>query len=729
MGEIWHYSNVVRAVILLGFAGGIAVSVFPKYLKELLFVFGLSFFLYGFHSPSVYSQVFEVLVTVFSLAFLAMGIRERGFEEKNSQLILLILLYICLSLLSLLQLPLGSGFISARLWGFSDFLGQIFTASSGSYLYSIAGVNRLILFFVFALLLSGLSDRTKLYITFCKGILFSAILAALVGLMDYYGLLSLTWFRDLNPSFSVGDTQFRLHSTFGHPGWFAEFATVAIPFILMGFFKKESSVFWKMSLFVVLLVCEIALILAKARAGWISYPLTLVFCWVFFYLFQNKRDTMGLKITRKGILKVAVSIPLTIGISLIIIFSFLGEASVPTEDAREKTGTSRKLQAKLARHSIGHRTEILFRAGDRIFCWGKGIDVGREKPLFGMGYESYRRHDMVLRHIPDSYVGQHPKKSKNIDTPHNLFVQLFVSGGAVGLLFWLLCVGYMGILLVTDVIQNRTFFNLCVLLSVLSFHIYGVFQSMQYIPMIWMMIFICFGYAMTINEKVLPEKVRRATGWVIKAMVVVVLIGGVVYFMGRGSQDLADKYGLKVYAQDQDWHNYLGFYHKEKWGKTFYRWSGKRGMVRTEVTPVESAALSRSVNSTGQGGRPSEIRSTETSSISRGKVVGFDVQCHTPGVEKEPVVVWVSLDGKRIDAIVFRGKGGKTRWYNVGTGQPRLNTPEGTPVQRGKHEFLFEVSRTWNPGKMGVSEDWRDLGVAVSEVKIKEVPEEGAAAP
>ncbi|MDZ7696536.1 MAG: hypothetical protein U5R49_06300 [Deltaproteobacteria bacterium] len=55
-----------------------------------------------------------------------------------------------------------------------------------------------------------------------------------------------------------------------------------------------------------------------------------------------------------------------------------------------------------------------------------------------------------------------------------------------------------------------------------------------------------------------------------------------------------------------------------------------------------------------------------------------------------------------------------------------MNTPEGTPVQRGKHEILIEVSRTWNPKRMGVSADVRDLGVAVSEPKfLKQLPREG----
>jgi len=148
---------------------------------------------------------------------------------------------------------------------------------------------------------------------------------------------------------------------------------------------------------------------------------------------------------------------------------------------------------------------------------------------------------------------------------------------------------YAMLILIFDLVKNKRLINTPVVISIISFHIYGIFQSMQYIPMIWSLIFLNLGYAMTIDDKVLPERLRRITGVVVKVMIFLVLIGGVVYFTGRGSQDLADKYGLRVYAQDQDWHNYHGFYGKEKWEKGFYRWSGRKGLVKIESEKVRGS--------------------------------------------------------------------------------------------------------------------------------------------
>lgn len=74
-------------------------------------------------------------------------------------------------------------------------------------------------------------------------------------------------------------------------------------------------------------------------------------------------------------------------------------------------------------------------------------------------------------------------------------------------------------------------------------------------------------------------------------MVCLVVIGGVVYFVNRGSQTLAQKYGMRVYAADQDRFNYMGFYHKEKWKAGVFRWSGRAGMVRVYGTGLVELRL------------------------------------------------------------------------------------------------------------------------------------------
>ena len=114
----------------------------------------------------------------------------------------------------------------------------------------------------------------------------------------------------------------------------------------------------------------------------------------------------------------------------------------------------------------------------RKVIWKESLGLVKEKPLFGLGYESFKLHNSILK-----------KVSNHFDTPHNLYLQLLVSGGVHGLTLWGILIFATLYLLVSDLIKNKTYFNIAVILSIVAFHFYGLAQAMQYIPMIWFLIF------------------------------------------------------------------------------------------------------------------------------------------------------------------------------------------------------------------------------------------------
>jgi O-antigen ligase len=164
--------------------------------------------------------------------------------------------------------------------------------------------------------------------------------------------------------------------------------------------------------------------------------------------------------------------------------------------------------------------------GGRIYTWMEGLNVGRESPLFGAGYESFSWHANILAEIQHSFYGmQHLREGKLKpdwihQTPHSIFFQLFVSGGIVGVYLWVLIIGYAVTVLIFDLVKNKRMLNTPFIASIISFHIYGIFQSMQYIPMIWLLIFLNLGYAMTINDDVLPIGVKRVFAFLTKISIV-----------------------------------------------------------------------------------------------------------------------------------------------------------------------------------------------------------------
>ena len=670
LSTIFDYSIFIKGLFLFLGVCSLFVILFPKFLRACLFLFGASFFLFGFRGYDIQSQVFETMVVFVAITVFFVNLRRkegagRDSGRLNRELVALVLCYIGLSVFSLMLLPVGHIVKDFSLFGLKSSFLQMASTTPNTCLYPLAGINRLILYFVFALEVSKGKEARELFKWIFVGIFVGGVFCAFVGLLDYYGIISLKWY-----SWTV--TGYALSSTFLNRSWLAEFILMMAPFVLIGFMSKIKGVWWKILLLGSLVVCEIALILAGARGGWVSYPLILFICWLFFYFSEEGRlDSFHFR--WKSVIKVAVSVPITIIISFLLIF----QVFMPLSDyLRTQEGVkSLSRSSKSTSQYIKRQTARIIEPSGRVRAWTQGIDVGREKLFFGMGYESFCWHANILSGIPESYytINKDNKHKRVLDTPHNIFFQLFVSGGVAGVILWVLIIGYCLMILVVDLVKNKRLLNVPVIISIISFHLYGIFQSMQYIPMIWMFIFLNLGYAMTIDKNVLPDRVKRLTGVVVKVMIFLVLIGGVAYFTDRGSQGLAEKYGLMVYAKDQDWHNYYGFYHREKWGKEYYRWSGPRAVVRVG----------------GSG------------------VVAFDIQCHTPGVEKDPVRVVISLDGERIDEVCFDKKGCIKRQYCV-----------GKKVNGEEHAFLFEVSRTWNPKKLGISADGRDLGVAVSEPRL-----------
>ena len=673
---IFDYSRFIQGLFMFLGICSLFVILFPKYLRTLLFFFGSSFFLFGFRGYDIQSQVFETIVAFVAMTVFFVNLRSNAPAKINQHLAGVLLCYIGLSMFSLLLLPVGHIIKSFWFFGLKTSFLQIANTTPNTYVYPLAGINRLILFSFFALEVLRAEKARELFKWVFIGVFAGGVFCAFIGLLDYYGIISLAWYR-----FGGTATPGALHSTFLNRGWFAEFILTAVPFVLLGFMSKIKGLWWKILLLSSLVICEIALILAGARAGWVSYPLILFICWLFFY-FSKEGRVESFHFRWRDIVKVAISVPITIVISFLLIFYVLmplsdyfrnqGDVKAPGKSSKSTSQYIERQTARLIKPSKGGRT----------YTWGEGFNVGKESPVFGMGYESFNWHANILSTIPDSYYHKFYSKLKYIhDTPHNVFFQIFVSGGAVGFCLWVLIIGYGLMILIVDLVKNKRLLNTPVIISIISFHIYGIFQSMQYIPMIWMLIFLSLGYAMTIEDNVLPVALKKITGILVKVSMIIVVIGLFVYLFDSGSKSLAEKYGLKIYAKDQERDKYVGFYHREKWPTGYYRWSGRKAMAAVD----------------GSG------------------VIELDFQCDTPRVEKEPIILLVSLDGKRIDKVRFARKGEVKRRYYLEKNANEEN-----------HRLLFDVSRTWNPKRLGVSADVRELGVAMSEVRLLErMPKDG----
>ncbi|EFK08080.1 O-antigen polymerase [delta proteobacterium NaphS2] len=700
--SIFHYPSYNKFIaILLGIvlAGCICVIVYRKFLGAFLFLFGFSFFLYGFGSFEIQSRVFEILVTCVASSIFVINWRSKDTVSLNGQLSGLLLCYIGLSLFSLFSLPLGQAMRDLSYFGYSDGLFYFFRDPPNGTFYPIVAVLRLVLFFVLVVQISRNVSRNELYGFLFSGVFSGAVFCAFIGLLDFYGVISLAWYR-----FGTVITPGVLHSTFLNRGWFAEFILTVVPFVLIGFMSTIKGIWWKIVLFSSLVICELALILAGARAGWVSYPLILFICWLFAY-FSKKGRFESFHFGWKDLMKVAVSVPVTIVISFLLVFQVLMPLSGYLGEKKGGNKSVRNASQKSIAYFESQAARIVtVKEGGRYYTWGEGFNVGRECPLFGMGYESFNWHGEVLAGIAGSYFNNFldSKKSDKIhQTPHSIFFQLFVSGGVVGLFLWMLIIAYALVLLIFDLVRNKRLLNIPVVISIISFHIYGIFQSMQYIPMIWLLIFLSLGYAMTIDGAVLPIRLKRVMGLLGKASVVLMVIGFFAYLSNFESRSLAQKYGMRIYAKDQDRDRFAGFFdlsNRKDWQYGDYRWFSKRAALKLDD---------------GIKGQRSKVKGQRYSN----RRIGLEFYCLTPGLEKEPVVLSVSYGGRVLDQIVFLGEPDRKKGKRKKKPGETVRRQYELPVVPGKErELLLEVSRTWIPHEHLKNFDRRKLGVSVKVI-------------
>ena len=403
------YNGYIAAFFGVVVACCIFVVLFPKYLKAFLFLFGFSFFLFGFGSIDIQSRVFELIVTCIASTLFLINWREgkdggqrtedrgrrteeggqrvedgegeriEGLAGLNRPLVILLVCYVMLSLFSLLLLPVRQIIKDLWFFGFPDAFFYLFTGPLYGMYIPITAVIQLGLFVVLAIQLSSSSFSIEYYKFLFVGIFSGAVFCAFIGLLDFYGVISLAWYR-----FGQTATPGVLHSTFQNRNCFGEFVLTVIPFVMIGFLSKIKGVWWKVFLFGCLVICEIALILAGGRAGWVTYPLILFICWVFSYFSKDGRlQTFHFRL--RDLVKVAISVPVTIVISLLLIFyvfmplaEHLKKETGITGINRGSEGTSQYLKSRM-------KTIEELDTGSRDLTWGQGFNVGRENPLFRNG--------------------------------------------------------------------------------------------------------------------------------------------------------------------------------------------------------------------------------------------------------------------------------------------------------------------------------------------------------
>jgi hypothetical protein len=295
-----------------------------------------------------------------------------------------------------------------------------------------------------------------------------------------------------------------------------------------------------------------------------------------------------------------------------------------------------------------------------------GLALARQAPSLGLGYETFGMHLRAQLAVPASPVAQVMNTAAAsgetyFDDTHNTYLQILVGTGSLGLAIWLI-LGGVGLLLVALALGGEaTPRSACVLLAMVVFHFYGLFQGMQYVAVTWFVFHLTIGYAMTVDVK-LPV----ARDWRLKSaflvLLALVVASAAGYWKDRGYRAIKERYGITSYLPDEA-AEFVGFYRPERGPDGEFRWMADRGIVHVFRA------------------RPFRLR----------------FGCEHPDLDREPVRLSFRFEGQDAGSIVFLRPGAVEKRFDFG----RAGT------------LRLEVSRTFRP-RQG---DRRDLGVAVSALR------------
>lgn len=520
-------------------------------------------------------------------------------EEVRNPIIFFALLYCIFSVASLSSIPFNHTLDNLRnVVGCESWQAMVLSfkkvafTREHSFFYSFLSVYCTALAYLLGLVVYRLCRRGSAGAAalFIGSAFVGLLLSLIIGVLDYYAFIDLLPFRDLDPIVNRGGKQFRLQSTFGHSGWYAEYLTLAMPTCLIilalraPFWLRVSAILASLAL------GEFVLILTYQRGGWLSYPLTLVAVWAAIYVVRllERNETDIWLAFRRSLLKVLVSLPLTVAVSLLLVVAVQGRDSVEG-----------------AISPYVSRFKEIQRTGDRTDFLKAGMLIGSLHPILGAGADSFAwQFEREVESSTGAFAGRFNLPLHG--SAHNVYAQTFSGKGICGLLalvaipFAMLTAALVGLRT-----PERTVAEKLLLLTGAcfgcAFLIYGNVQEVFYIQALQFLFFGMVGAIAAVSPQ-RPDRQSRRPLVSPLICVAAVLLHLVWEFLAPGRTS-------SFYREQRE----FGCFKLEAPAEgAAYRWCGPRAVLRRDLGPgaevvdvtVEAGLVSALVTLQDEGGRP-----------------------------------------------------------------------------------------------------------------------------
>jgi O-antigen ligase len=495
-------------------------------------------------------------------------------------------------------------------------------------------------------------DARELYRRMARGISWAAIVAVVLGMADFAGLVSLAGYNQSHLFF--GAEYRRLQSTFGNPSWFACFVACALPLVLLEWREAKHA---RVLLAAVFPLTAAALFLSAARAAWIAGAV-LIGALAAIRLIARRRRRPFPPLTPLEWAALTASVAV---FGLLVAGAYArGTASGGGSPPERLEGLSREVRIR----GLG-----LDMTSPRRVAAQYALALAKERPLLGLGYESFNMHLRAQLALPGSPVCRvvntavaQDAAETVFDDSHNTYLQALTGTGVLGLVLWL-CFATAALASgVYALLRDPAPTPAALVVGMLVFHVYGFFQGMAYVPATFFLVFLEAGYAVVIAPVHTPGRLAPAGRFLLPALAAAVLAAAPLQAWENGYPSLERALGVTSYLPDES-AEFEGFYRAETGPAGEFRWMARRGIVN----------------------------------VARAAPFRLAFTCQHPDLERDPVVVSLRFEHEDVGSIVCR--------------QPGTLEKRFAPGSPGA--LRVSVSRTFRPG----GSDRRELGVAVSAIR------------
>ena len=304
----------------------------------------------------------------------------------------------------------------------------------------------------------------------------------------------------------------------------------------------------------------------------------------------------------------------------------------------------------------------------RLHQWAEALRMSRQFPWTGVGLGAY------IVELPNFYL-EHCRRVFTIDTAGNLFLQIASELGVLGLilLLWfvaIICRSCLRRPWLSDAARQGgsgpllLALRITVLVSVFLF-LFGahlLFFEYNYL------LGLCAGLVLASGWRLEPPMPANSRGF--RRKVSVILVPLIIVVSAIFLAESLGRLSIEARRRQVGWQLVYGFYRRETWdGKFGFFWTQKEAKM---CIPV------------------------------RGKALVFSLFCAHPDADEKPVICSLFVDGRLERTVTLP----KHKWQTV-------RIPFRYRIGR-ECTVRFVVNRTFNPRKAGLSNDGRDLGVAVA---------------